>query len=184
MQIHALHLHESLHLTVTLSEAKALHAWERARSHLVTLHSESLRCLLIGCSHAVFQIVEDAIKVDSVQLHGYFDARVLRVMNQWRSLLSIVKLTRLNSITLVNGDLLAVEHDQVLQLAYDVVSVLRLASHGIIGQADFHEVYELSKAINLLELCETVATAIECLQTLESLNMRKALQTVLLKFEA
>lgn len=185
LKIHSLHLHEALHLcTVALSKAQALHAWEGSRRHCVALSGKCLWRLLVGSGHTVFQIVEDAVKVDRVQLHRHLDAWVLRVMDQRRRLLCVVKLTGLDAITLVYRDLLAVENDQVLQLADDVMTILRLASHWVVCQADLHEVHEFSEAIDLLELCQSIAAAVERLQAFKTLDMREALQTVLLELEA
>lgn len=96
LHVHALHLDHPAHLLRGRVArlplpiyAEALHAAESTLAHLV-LHLHRLRRLPL--LHVVLEVVEDAVKVDGVELDGHFRRWVLRVVDHWWRFLRVVYL--------------------------------------------------------------------------------------------
>lgn len=136
--IHALDLDEALHISSTNSLTLSIdtQALDASKVSLVILSNLIIWGLLI--IHIVFEIIEDTIKIDRVQLDWHLRRGILLVMNHWRRLLLLIHLTRLDSVPLVDQDFSSIEDDQVWQLLDYVQSVLWLPGHWIIHQAYLH----------------------------------------------
>jgi len=188
LHVHALDLDQSTHFSRTASDvltlavdAQALNSCERSLSHLA-LHLHGLRCLPI--LHVILQVIEHSVEIDSVELHGHLGLWVLRIVNHWWRLLSIVDVRGLNSIPLLHRDFFAVQDDQILELLNDVQPVLWLSGHGIVHQRNFHEVNELGQSVDFPELRKSIAAAMKSLQSLEPLDVGQASQAIVLQLQA
>jgi hypothetical protein len=187
--VHALHLDETADVATSSSanslalavDSETLNSREATG---LALDNYALRGLCILLLHVVLQVVENSVEIDGVQLHWDFGRRVLRVVDHGRSFLSVVHLAGFDPVPLLDGDLLAVEHDEVRQLLDDVQAVLGFPAHGVVHQRDFHQVDQLSQPVNFPEFGQSVAASVECLQSFEPLHVGEGAQAIFLEFQA
>ena len=114
--INGLNLHDASHshsLSFSHTHARALSLAIDSQPLKLSVLSHSLpwyvHCLrsLLFC-HVIFQIIEHAIEIYCVQLHGHLGRWVLCIVYHGRSLLDIIYLTCLDSIPLIYSDFFTV----------------------------------------------------------------------------
>ena len=174
--IHTLNLDEALHVSWThaLSLTIDPEALNAAKSSLANFagHVHCLRRLLL-LHITVFQVIEDAIEINCIQLHRHLRGRVLRIVyHRWR-FLSIVHLACLNAVSFVYCDFLAVQDNQVGQLFDDVQPILGLSCHRIVHQGDFHKVYQFSEPVYLPEFSQSITTTVKRLESIKPFDVGK-----------
>lgn len=88
--------------------------------------------------HLILHVVEDAVKVDWVELHGHFDRRVLLEVNE--RLLTLLRVHHprgtLDSLPLLHRDLLTIEDHQLHQAFDHDHAVVGLSCDRIVDQGE------------------------------------------------
>ena len=105
-------------------------------------------------------------------------------MNHGRCFLSVVHLTCLNPISFVYSDFLSVKDNQIWKFLNDVQSILGLSCHWVVVKRYLHQVNKFSKPINFPELSQSIASTMECLESLKALNVCQTSQTIVFELKA
>ena len=174
LHVEALNLDQVLHLLLTRWVLElTLHLLHRGLHGLVRL------------LHLELHVVEDAVKVDGVELDWHLHGRILLEVDQ--RCLSLLRIDHasdaLDALPLLHGDLFAVEDHQLDEALDDDHAVVWLASDRIVDQGEVEEVGQLGELLNLEQLLDPVVRDVQGLQLLQLLDVGERLETVLVQLE-